>query len=147
MRRYVRHPSSVPVELTRCKGTAPSRQRLSDISLGGLACTSARAFRPGTPVDLHMPNLGEQSRCSGVVAWCRREPHGYLVGVAFTDHDALFRARMVEQICQIEDYRRRREHELGVRQEAEVAAREWIERHAAEFAAQLPCAAPPRGDA
>ena len=66
--------------------------------------------------------FGEQARYPGVVAWCRKQPDDYLVGIAFIDEDTLFRARMVEQVCQIEHYRHQRELELGQALPIEAAA-------------------------
>ena len=123
----------MPVELVQRKQACIPRQRLNNISLGGVACNSTRGFRCGTSVELRIPLLGEQARYPGVVAWCRRQDTDYLVGIAFLDEDTLFRARMVEQVCQIEHYRHQREQELGTALEVETVAREWIALHAAEF--------------
>lgn len=81
------------------------------------------------------PLLGEQASCPGVVAWCRKQPDDYLVGICFTDEESLFRARMVEQVCQIEAYRKQREAESGETQPIEQIAEEWIAQHATEFSA------------
>ncbi|NQD95400.1 PilZ domain-containing protein, partial [Pseudomonas sp. CrR25] len=62
-----------------------------------------------------------------------KQAEDYLVGIAFTDEDTLFRARMVEQVCQIEHYRRQREQELGEHLPIESVAQEWIAQHAADF--------------
>ncbi|UTW07801.1 PilZ domain-containing protein [Pseudomonas benzenivorans] len=133
MRRFLRHPSDMPVELVLRKQDFMPRQRLNNISLGGVACNSSRGFRRGTAVELRIPLLGEQARYAGVVAWCHKLEDDYLVGIAFTDEDTLFRARMVEQVCQIEHYRRQREREVGHQLQIENVAQEWIAQHAAEF--------------
>ncbi|QLC72285.1 PilZ domain-containing protein [Pseudomonas sp. LPB0260] len=133
MRRFLRHPSDMPVELVLRKQKALPGQRLNNISLGGVACNSSRGFRRGTAVELRIPLLGEQARYEGVVAWCHKLDEDYLVGIAFTDEDTLFRARMVEQVCQIEHYRRQRERELGQQLQIESVAGEWIAQHAGEF--------------
>lgn len=134
MRRFLRHPSDMPVELIQRKRAFLPRQRLNNISLGGVACNCARNFRKGTAIELRIPLLGTQACCSGIVAWCRKQPtENYLVGIAFIDKDTLFRARMVEQVCQIEHYRQQREQALGAALAVESAAQEWIALHAAEF--------------
>lgn len=109
-------------------------QRLHDISLGGVACNSARAFRRGTIVELCIPLLGEQARFSGTVAWCRKQVGDYMIGIAFTDEENMFRMRMVEQICLIEQYRKQREEAVGHSLAPEAVAQEWIALHAADFA-------------
>lgn len=133
MRHFLRHPSDMPVELVLRKQAIVPRQRLNNISLGGVACNSSRAFRRGTAVELRIPLFGEQARYPGLVAWCHKQEAHYLVGIAFVDEDTLFRARMVEQVCQIEHYRHQRELALGCSLPVEVAAQEWISAHAAEF--------------
>lgn len=133
MRRFLRHPSEMPVELVLRRQAFVPKQRLNNISLGGVACNSSRGFRRGSAVELRIPLLGDQARYPGLVAWCRKLADGYLVGVAFIDEDTLFRARMVEQVCQIEHYRLLREQQLGECVPIESAAREWIAQHASEF--------------
>lgn len=133
MRKFLRHPSDMPVELVLRKQACIPRQRLNNISLGGVACNSNRGFRRGTAVELRIPLLGEQARYPGVVAWCSRQPSDYLVGIAFLDEDTLFRARMVEQVCQIQHYRQLLERERGEPMAIEHCAEEWIAKHAAEF--------------
>ncbi|MGA6106572.1 PilZ domain-containing protein [Pseudomonas solani] len=135
MRRFLRHPSDLPVELVLRKHSFLPRQRLHNISLGGVACNSLRSFRKGTAIELRIPLLGDEARYAGIVAWCRKQPDDYLVGICFTDEETLFRARMVEQVCQIEVYRKQRELEAGEELPIERIAQEWIARHAAEFSA------------
>lgn len=135
MRRFLRHPSDMPVELVLRRQAFVPTQRLYNISLGGVACNSSRGFRRGTAIELRIPLFGEQARYPGVVAWCRKQPDGYLVGIAFVDEDTLFRARMVEQVCQIEHYRQQREQQSGGPLPIETVAQEWIALHAAEFSA------------
>ncbi|MCJ1886037.1 PilZ domain-containing protein [Pseudomonas sp. LA21] len=133
MRQFLRHPCDLPVELVIRKQTFLPRQRLHNISLGGVACNSPRGFRRGTSIELRIPLLGDSARYPGVVAWSRKQNDDYLVGIAFIDEDTLFRARMVEQVCQIERYRRQREHETGSTLSFEELALEWIARNAADF--------------
>lgn len=133
MRGFLRHPSCVPVELQLCRQSILPRQHLQHINLGGIACNSSRALSRGAAVELSIPMLGASAKCLGVVAWCQRQHDTYLVGVAFTDPDILFRARMVQQVCQIEHYRLQREQELGVPLTTECVAAEWVSKHAAQF--------------
>ena len=139
MRHFLRHPSDMPVELVVRKQACVPKQRLNNISLGGVACNSKRAFRRGTAVEMRIPLFGEHACYPGVVAWCCKQEGQYLVGIAFVDEDTLFRARMVEQVCQIEHYRHQREQELGCSLTVEAVAQEWISQHAAEFSRASLC--------
>lgn len=57
---------------------------------------------------------------------------GYLVGIAFTDEQTLFSARMGEQVCQIERYCRMHDTHDDL-QEIQAVALQWVEQHADEF--------------
>lgn len=136
MRHFLRHPCEMPVELIICQ--QQHRQRLNNISLGGVACNSPRNLQRGLCVELQVPLLGSQARYRGIVAWCQKQPNDYLVGIAFTDGENLFRARMVEQICCIECYRAQCERDCGHPLPIEDIARQWIATHGEEFADALP---------
>lgn len=85
-------------------------------------------------MDLRIPSLGASARYPGYVAWCRKVETGYRIGISFTDEHALFGARMGEQVCQIERYCRLHEHTEPTPAQLETLAREWVSRHAGEFA-------------
>ncbi|WP_447747610.1 PilZ domain-containing protein [Pseudomonas nicosulfuronedens] len=133
MRQFLRHPCDLPVELVIRKQTFLPRQRLHNISLGGVACNSPRGFRRGTSIELRIPLLGDAARYPGIVAWSRRQNSDYRVGIAFIDEDTLFRARMIEQVCQIEHYRLQQVQASGSEQPFEDLALEWIAQNAADF--------------
>ena len=63
----------------------------------------------------------------------RRDGAGYEVGVSFLDAEDVFRARMVAQVCYIEDYRRSIARAEGRELSSEEAAGEWIARYAHKF--------------
>src|SRR5690606_41357803 len=62
------------------------------------------------------------------VVWARREAEGCRVGVQFLEHNDAFRARMVEKVCAIEQYRKQMAA-AGRTITREAAAREGIERY------------------
>ncbi|PZP23997.1 MULTISPECIES: PilZ domain-containing protein [Pseudomonas] len=133
MRRFLRHPSDMPIELKLRDQQRLPRQRLNNISLGGVACNCTERLQNGTPIELRIPLFGDDATCNGVIAWCEKEASGYLVGITFIDEDTLFKARMVQQVCQIERYRREREEQLGTQLGIEDVAQEWMSAHAEEF--------------
>lgn len=138
MRQYYRHPTDIPVDLVPVHEPRVPEQRLQNISLGGVACNCNRAFSSGTPIEVRIPLLSlglksEPACCHGLIAWCQPQGEGFLVGVTFTDEDNLFRLRMIEQICQIESYRREREQLLGRKVAVEEVAQDWVEQFAGDF--------------
>jgi hypothetical protein len=58
---------------------------------------------------------------------------GFDLGVAFLNAEDAYRARMVEQICHIESFRRKLISNEGRTLTPEAAAREWIARYADSF--------------
>lgn len=133
MRVYVRHPSEFPVELLR-QHSEPARERLHDVSTGGLCCRSSAPLEPGEQVRIHIPIGSPGFDIGGRVAWCRPDElgQGYRVGIAFTSEVEAFRARMVEQVCHIERYHRKLLAEGRTATEEEAGA-EWIAKFAPRF--------------
>jgi len=132
MGRFIPHPDEVPVELTLLKPECISRRQLHTISLGGIACNYHRAWRHGTALQVRMPSVNAELCYPGYVAWCLRRKKGYLVGIAFTDEQTLFSARMGEQVCQIERFYRMKNSHDDL-QDIQALALQWVEQHADEF--------------
>lgn len=133
LRAFIRHPAEVPLEVRAGDGAAPASLHATNVSLGGLCFLSAARMPAGTRVRLRIPTVSPPFEAEAQVVWCR--PHaggGWDVGARFLTAGDAFRARMVEQVCHIEQYRRDRAREGRVLTGTE-AAREWIARHASGF--------------
>ena len=74
----------------------------------------------------------------GVVVWCQEHENAFHVGIQFTSLRDTFQARMVEQLCQIELYRREVAQQEDRCLSSEQAAAEWIEHYAEEFNRHFP---------
>ena len=136
MRQYIRHPVDVPIEIRTGPAATSTELHSQDISLGGLALHAAQAVEPGELIEVRIPYVQPAFAARARVAWCRpaRMGVGHELGVSFLDAEDAFLARMVEQVCYIEDYRKSVEREEGRHLSPEEAAGEWI----AKFAAQFP---------
>jgi hypothetical protein len=136
LRVYVRHPSEFPVELQAGTDRERRRERLRDLSEGGLCCRSSVAFETGERVRIRIlvPTPGFEAE--GRVAWCRAYDNGYRVGIEFAAPGDAFKARMVEQVCHIERYHRQQVAE-GRDLSEEQAAVEWVGKYAARFPRSL----------
>ncbi len=132
-RSFVRHPADIPIEIEADGLPQAASRRVKDVGLGGLACRSPCRLDVGAAVVLTIPLVTPPFRVAASVVWCRGDDLDYEVGVRFREADAAFAARMVEQVCQIEHYRREVLRVEGRVLDAESAAVEWIERYAAEF--------------
>ena len=127
-RRYIRHPSRMPIHFDLRDDTPSGKEHLCNVSEGGLCFASAVALDPGQPIRLTIPVFEQMYRIDAHVAWCRPSGARYDVGVLFASRQDRFCARMVEQMCYIEDYRQQVARLQGRRLSSEQAAREWIER-------------------
>ncbi len=67
------------------------------------------------------------------MVWCRPAHACYELGIQFLAREDLFAARMVEQLCYIERYRREVLNTEGRELSSADAAREWIARFAEDF--------------
>lgn len=138
MRSYIRHPSDIPIQVdvdsekTVAIGQA-KEQQLSNISHGGLAFNAARPFSTGAVITLKINVVQPAFEAEGLVTHCDQEGEHYVIGIEFLSKDSLFIARMVEQICHIEHYKREVLENEGRELTGEQAAKEWIERYAASF--------------
>ncbi|HEX7638400.1 MAG TPA: PilZ domain-containing protein [Burkholderiaceae bacterium] len=136
MRQFIRHPVDVPVEIRIDRDSAGAAQaHTQDISLGGLAVHSSEPVAPGSMIEVRIPYVEPAFQARATVAWCRprRDGPGHEVGVSFLDAQDVFLARMVTQICYIEDYRKSIAREEGRELSSEEAAGEWIAKYAATF--------------
>jgi Tfp pilus assembly protein PilZ len=133
MREYIRHPSSIPLEVKIADLPDPQSEYMNNISLGGLSFHSKNKLDDGALIVIRIPMLKENVQINGQVAWCRKHESSYEVGVRFRDREEAFRTRMVEQICHIEQYRREVMERERRQLTSEEAAIEWIKKYAASF--------------
>ncbi len=130
-REFIRHTVQVPIEVHTVDGAV--EEESVNVSHGGLAFCTETCPPAGEIIELKIPSVDPPFSARGRVAWCRREGKEYLVGVAFLDASDAFRARMVQQVCSIEQYRLEVEAEEGRRLTTPEAAAEWISRYADRF--------------
>jgi len=98
----------------------------------GLSFRTTRFVRPGAWLEVSIPLRGETQRFRGEVVMVKAGEGGFEVGLWLENDQDAARARIVEQICYIECYLRRK-RESGAVVSGNGAAREWITRFAASF--------------
>jgi len=135
MRDFIRHPAQVPIDID-VDDAEPDfiDSRLVNISAGGLSFVVPQSLPVGARLTISLPELWPNYQARGNVVWCRQVNGHYEAGLHFSEADEAFKARMVAQFCQIEDYRRSMQLNEGRQLSSEEAAREWIGRYAEEFA-------------
>jgi len=123
--RYLQHPDQIELRLLPLD-KAPS-DRDSPLPLG-LSLTAGSPHTSGEWLRISAPSLSQDLYVNALVTDCCREGDHYLLKLAFLTQEQLFRARMLEQLCQIVLHQRKAPTE-----EAEKRALEWIARQAAHF--------------
>jgi PilZ domain len=132
-RRFIRHTADVPIEVRSVGDGEAVVQQGMNVSEGGLAFLSDTCPRVDDVIELRIPEVDPPFEAHARVIWCRPEEGKFLVGVQFLDASDAFRARMVEQVCTIEKYRRDVHEQEGRELTAQEAAAEWITRFAGRF--------------
>lgn len=131
---YIRHPRELPL-LFRPIPRDIARARLvrEEGTFGGLRFESLRNVRPGEVLEITSGVYEETQTFCGVVHWVRPLGRRFEVAVRFTNRDDAYAARMAEQVCYIEAFRRRLSRRTRRTVGVEEAAERWIARHAAAF--------------
>ena len=132
-RRFIRHPTDIAIEYRLGAARSREREHARNLSAGGLCFRAREALEPGCRIDITIRACDPPFRAAAQVVWCRGHAGTYHVGVRFLDDDKLYAARMVEQICHIEQYRIDALESEGRALTSEQAAAEWIAKHAAGF--------------
>jgi hypothetical protein len=133
MREFIRHPSDIPIKYRIHDSNTIGTNNLKNISLGGLCFKSSIHIASGIQLILSIPVIKPAFKAKGIVAWCNKALDRFDVGVNFFDSDTQYRIRIIEQICQIEHYRKDVQRREGRIISAEKAAEEWIEKYASDF--------------
>ena len=128
-RSYLRHPSDIPIDILPAQVDAGDTRPLHNVSHGGLSFSATT----GEVVRLRISLVSPAFEALGKVVWCHGSEGHYIVGVEFLDEMDLFRARMVEQICHIEHYKKTLREEEGRHLTSQEAALEWIKKFAGDF--------------
>src|SRR3569623_525774 len=133
MREYIRHPSTIPLEVRLADQPLPQQDMLNNVCAGGLSFCSREPVHAGSRIVIRIPVIKDDVEVVGQVVWCRHNGQCYDVGESFSAHQAAYRTRMVEQICHIvrykDEFRQRYRRELS----SEEAAAEWISKYAGNF--------------
>ncbi len=129
---FIQHPPAVAARLCVTSDHDSLGMDLIAHGLGGVCVPSQLGYQPGTPLQVRVCLSGTELRYHGLVLWRRARRQAFELGLGFATDDAAYRARMVEQLCHIEAYRKRMSA-AGRALDFEAAAREWIARYSSGF--------------
>lgn len=132
MRSFIRHDTDLPIEV-KIEAEVPASTPLRNVSHGGLSFRHHIRLPVGAQVRVAIAVTGPGFEAPCRVVWCQPEGETWQVGVAFLEQEDMFRARMIEQVCQIEQYRKDERRRSGRQLSGQEAALEWIGKFAAGF--------------
>jgi len=131
-RAFIRHPVDVPIHIALQSNGVLGNIAMSDVGEGGVSFLTNIIFENGSTLRIKIAHVQPPFEALCVVCWQREKGASFEVGVRFVDEDSRFQARMVEQVCHIENYREKAKQE-GRSLSLEDAANEWIIKFAADF--------------
>ncbi|MEE4376057.1 MAG: PilZ domain-containing protein [Candidatus Competibacteraceae bacterium] len=139
MRAFIRHPTDIPIAIEASERITHAIRRLKDVSIGGLCCQSKVFLENGLLVTVKIDLVKPPFEATGRVVWCKKiHDDLFDVGIQFLEAEDVFNARMVEQVCHIENYKRKIMREEGRTLDGQSAALEWISHYAADFPGEVP---------
>jgi hypothetical protein len=132
-RQYLRYVSDLPIKYDLVAMAYDQKDYLKNISMGGLClCSGNQYLEEGTTILIQLPLIDPVFEGVGVVVWRNKNDVSYDVGVQFIDEDTVFRASLVDQVYQIEQYQRAVLEKEGRQLSGEEAAAEWNQRYVQE---------------
>lgn len=133
MRNFIRHASDIPLSINVETDSTPQAHQSLNISEGGLSFVAEQVIPIGKTVTITVPSISSQLKLKGEVVWCKKLGKHFTIGVQFHSDEESFTARMVEQICHIESYRKYVLQKEGRALNSDEAAEEWIKKYADRF--------------
>jgi len=133
MRKFIRHPTDMPIEYHIENNSAPQKETLNDVSRGGLSFRTETYVEPGSDIVIRFTIHEPVYEAHGVVVRCRKNKDHYQVGVRFHDPSTEYHIRMIEQISYIEHYKKEVLEKEGRTITGKEAAMEWIQKYAKDF--------------
>ena len=129
-RQYLRYDSDLPIKYDLVATAYDQKDYLKNISMGGLCLRSGnKSLAEGATILIQLPLVDPVFEGVGVVVWRNKNEVSYDVGVQFIDEDIAFRASLVDQICQIEQYKREVLEKEGRQLSGAEAVAEWSRKY------------------
>ena len=85
MRRFMRHPSDVPIEYELYGKLDANQKPLKNYSEGGLCFITDEWIEPDAEIHLGFPTHPSVVKAEGTVVWCKPIDGHFEVGVRFQD--------------------------------------------------------------
>jgi len=133
MRRYIRHPADIPIDIELEESSGLATENLMNVSLGGLSFHSHVDYELGRLLKITISAIDPPYEAVAKVCWCDVQEQGYEIGVELVNKNDVYKTRMVEQVCHIAHYKQQVFQTEGRELTGAEAASEWIIKFAHEF--------------
>ena len=130
IRRFIRHPTDIRIETTLLGLGNVYIENAHDVGLGGLRLSLPVCPDPGSDLNIKTLCIEPPFEASGRVVWCNPRNDRYDVGIELTRWRKKDWLRVVDQICEIEKYRRSCRQRNGCRLRVAQAAKDWYAQRA-----------------
>ena len=138
-RRFIRHPMCFPLTYKIIDRDSPykteSRSTTINIGVGGLLFSAKNPAAIDSKIVIKMPFKEKVFNIKAKVVHCEKspEPHLYTVGVCFYGFTDALKAKLIEQLYLISEFRDLEMMRLGREVSFEEASRAWIKRYSRHF--------------
>lgn len=139
-RHFIRHPLSLPLTYKVIKpGLSKDREDIRsetiNVSVGGLLFPAKHPVEPNSMIAIKMPFEDKMFNIKAKVIRCvnNSETKFYDIAVSFFRLNEAFKAKMIEQIYLIAEYRNLLTLQSGKEVSLEEASRKWIKRYSERF--------------
>jgi len=128
MREYVRYSTDIAIGCQVPNLQIEGSPRMRNISQTGLCFTTKSCVQRGNNIHLTIPVNGVDFEVDGTVMRCHDMEVHYEMGVKFNDDRTESSIQMIDQLCQIEQYRSDVKTKEGREMTSEEAGKEWAEK-------------------
>jgi len=139
-RHFIRHPLSWPLTYKVINpGSAKNREDIyaqtRDVSIGGLLFPGKHPVEPNSLIAIKMPFEDKLFKIKAKVIRCINNPETklYDIAVSFYRLHEAFKAKMIEQIYLISEYRDLLILQSGKEVSLAEASRKWVKRYSERF--------------
>ena len=139
-RHFIRHPLSLPlaykvIRSGLSKSQKDIRSETINISVGGLLFPAKHPVKTDSLISIRMPFEDKVFNIKAKVVRCINNPETklYDIAVSFSRIHEAFKAKMIEQIYLIAEYRDLLSLQLGKMVSLEEASRKWVKRYSERF--------------
>ena len=113
MRDFIRHPTDIPIHYKTIYDEKHKKNFMKNIGRGGLSFLSGHYIDPGTELEIMISIRKPYFKEKAVVVWSKKAAENkWEIGVKFLSPHSEFRARIIEEICHIEHYRKEVERDF-----------------------------------